>query len=377
MKKIFSLLNLLVSAVLVLFFFFYSFSGVLQAQTTTCKVESFDVQAEKLSFTVTIKVSSCPKNSFLTLQVVNNTKTTQLQTGSGSLILKGSFDVGGEYTVEAFNTPNSGGARVRLGEQKLKLTGSSTTVKTTSPGVTPKPTPKPTGSTDSSTKPQTENECNTKPILKQGSSGPCVEYIKSILLQKLPEYSQYSEFKSGDSGYSKFGPDTESAVFEWQKLAGIKADGIVGPQTWATLLCKDWDEANKKCKDAQTEKPPADTTPDPGSTQLSAAECERLKRDIAEFGEGEQISSLLSSRCYTPGGFVSKLVSWLLSIAASLAVLFFAFGGVRYMTAAGNPDAAKSAKQIMKWSLFGLVAVLLAYTIVTLVKNITTSTQIL
>ncbi len=226
---------------------------------------------------------------------------------------------------------------------------------------------------------QEASECTGQPVLREGSKDvACVKKMKNLLSGHLNlADSGSSSFNPTSSDFGKFDSSTTEAVKAWQESKGITRDGIVGPQTWATLLCKDWDEANKKCKDAQTEKPPADITPDPGSTQLSAAECERLKRDIAEFGEGEQISSLLSSRCYTPGGFVSKLVSWLLSIAASLAVLFFAFGGVRYMTAAGNPDAMKSAKQIMKWSLFGLVAVLLAYTIVTLVKNITTSTQIL
>lgn len=32
-----------------------------------------------------------------------------------------------------------------------------------------------------------------------------------------------------------FGPKTESTVIKFQKMVGITADGIVGPQTWAQL----------------------------------------------------------------------------------------------------------------------------------------------
>lgn len=32
-----------------------------------------------------------------------------------------------------------------------------------------------------------------------------------------------------------FGPNTEEAVKQWQIVHGLKADGIIGPKTWATL----------------------------------------------------------------------------------------------------------------------------------------------
>ena len=57
-------------------------------------------------------------------------------------------------------------------------------------------------------------------ILKLGSKGENVKLLQSFL--KLNP--------DGD-----FGPKTENAVKKWQKLNGLKDDGVVGPKTWVAM----------------------------------------------------------------------------------------------------------------------------------------------
>ena len=70
------------------------------------------------------------------------------------------------------------------------------------------------------------------PVLKNGSSGEPVRALQMLL--NCNGYSSGSV--DGD-----FGPNTEKAVKAFQKAKGLEADGIVGKDTWTTLL-------NDKCK---------------------------------------------------------------------------------------------------------------------------------
>lgn len=65
----------------------------------------------------------------------------------------------------------------------------------------------------------------SRPTLTQGSSGEHVRYLQ----QKLTEL-QYSVVVDG-----VFGPRTASAVRSFQSSYGLRADGVVDPQTWAAL----------------------------------------------------------------------------------------------------------------------------------------------
>jgi Putative peptidoglycan binding domain len=87
-------------------------------------------------------------------------------------------------------------------------TASTTTVAHTTPAPAPKPVPAPTTP------------------LKPGDTGPQVK-----VLQKALASLGYSVGKiDGD-----YGPSTQAAVEKFQTSAGIKADGIVGPETLKAL----------------------------------------------------------------------------------------------------------------------------------------------
>ena len=68
---------------------------------------------------------------------------------------------------------------------------------------------------------------NSGPTLTQGSTGPDVRRLQSILVMiKLLDVS-------GIDGV--FGPKTQDAVKSFQQGNGLTADGIVGPLTWKAL----------------------------------------------------------------------------------------------------------------------------------------------
>lgn len=70
------------------------------------------------------------------------------------------------------------------------------------------------------------------PTLRRGSKGA---YVKE--LQTLLNYSSMDSINLAVDGI--FGPLTEIAVISYQKLHGLKGDGIVGPLTWGQLKRED------------------------------------------------------------------------------------------------------------------------------------------
>lgn len=65
--------------------------------------------------------------------------------------------------------------------------------------------------------------------IQRGSKG---EEVK-LLQTKLNEFGKYGLFADGD-----FGPKTETAVKNFQKINKLGVDGIAGPQTWTALGIK-------------------------------------------------------------------------------------------------------------------------------------------
>jgi len=62
--------------------------------------------------------------------------------------------------------------------------------------------------------------------------------------------------------------------------------------------------------------------------------------------------------------FATNLINWLIVIIAGLSVLFLMYAGFTYMTAAGDSSKSKTARDIIKYTLMGLVVSLLSYAIV-------------
>lgn len=68
--------------------------------------------------------------------------------------------------------------------------------------------------------------------------------------------------------------------------------------------------------------------------------------------------------------FVGTVISIALLVAASIAVIFLVLGAYRYITAHGNEEATEAAKKTMKASILGLVIIILASAIITIISRI-------
>jgi hypothetical protein len=71
----------------------------------------------------------------------------------------------------------------------------------------------------------------------------------------------------------------------------------------------------------------------------------------------------------TFGGVVLQVLSIVLLIVGSIAVISLIWGGFRYLTAYGNEEQAEAAKKIIKNAIIGLIVVILSFTIVAVITN--------
>ncbi|MEK7075533.1 MAG: hypothetical protein AAB948_01905 [Patescibacteria group bacterium] len=68
-----------------------------------------------------------------------------------------------------------------------------------------------------------------------------------------------------------------------------------------------------------------------------------------------------------------RIINIILSISASFAILFVVIGGFRYITSNGNEEVAGKGRQTLVNAIIGLVIIILAYTIVRIAVNTTSS----
>jgi hypothetical protein len=67
---------------------------------------------------------------------------------------------------------------------------------------------------------------------------------------------------------------------------------------------------------------------------------------------------------------ISNLQGWLVGILAAVATLFLVVGGLRYITAAGDPSEMERAKGSLKSAAVGYALAILAPVIMTALKSI-------
>ncbi len=59
----------------------------------------------------------------------------------------------------------------------------------------------------------------------------------------------------------------------------------------------------------------------------------------------------------------------LLAVAGIIALMFLVIGGVRYITAGGNPDAVAAAKTTILNAVIGVVVIFIAWAILWIIRN--------
>jgi lysylphosphatidylglycerol synthetase-like protein (DUF2156 family) len=75
-------------------------------------------------------------------------------------------------------------------------------------------------------------------------------------------------------------------------------------------------------------------------------------------------------------GYISQVITTLLSILGVIFLAFTIYGGIMWMTAAGNEEKVKKARELIIESIIGVAIVLVAYAISYFVLKATTATTI-
>jgi uncharacterized membrane protein len=68
-------------------------------------------------------------------------------------------------------------------------------------------------------------------------------------------------------------------------------------------------------------------------------------------------------------GSVMDIMNYILGFITIVATLMIIYGGVLYLTSAGNEDTASRAKKTIAFGVIGLVVIGLAYALVNLITN--------
>lgn len=77
----------------------------------------------------------------------------------------------------------------------------------------------------------------------------------------------------------------------------------------------------------------------------------------------------IGSSSNTITAIIVRIVQIALSLAGLIAILFLIIGGFRYVTAQGNEDATETAKHTILNAIIGIVVIILAYVILSVVQN--------
>jgi hypothetical protein len=81
------------------------------------------------------------------------------------------------------------------------------------------------------------------------------------------------------------------------------------------------------------------------------------------FGDSVAVASTLT-------GLISSLTDWLVGLLAAVATLFLTLGGVRYVTAGGDPAQIEKAKSALKSAAIGYALAALAPLIVSVLGSL-------
>jgi type IV secretory pathway VirB2 component (pilin) len=66
---------------------------------------------------------------------------------------------------------------------------------------------------------------------------------------------------------------------------------------------------------------------------------------------------------------VTRILQILMTLAGVVAVVAIVIGGFQYMTSGGNEEQAEKGRGVLTNAVIGLILVIMAYTIITVVSN--------
>ncbi|MCL5666353.1 MAG: peptidoglycan-binding protein [Patescibacteria group bacterium] len=203
----------------------------------------------------------------------------------------------------------------------------------------------------------TDSNCtNSSTTLQRGSRCDKVCVLQSALNNVLPGLN--ADF-SPIAVDGQFGPETEAGVLIYQNHSGFTASGVADQQVLAKLGLAS-----------------------AGGTEPGAASG-AIGPDCAAQGMVQA-----GGTCVPPSnqnglagsttlvGLIVKVIQYLLTFAGMIAVGMLVVGGFWYITAGGNEETSEKGRKTIMNAIIGVVVVLMAYAIITILSNLLTSNDI-
>ncbi len=88
------------------------------------------------------------------------------------------------------------------------------------------------------------------------------------------------------------------------------------------------------------------------------------------IGANNNLLDCATTECVNPTNMISGAIQWTIGIVGVVAVIFVVYGGISFMTSAGDPGKVKKAKDMILYSTIGIIVVTLAEIITAFVTNI-------
>jgi hypothetical protein len=99
-----------------------------------------------------------------------------------------------------------------------------------------------------------------------------------------------------------------------------------------------------------------------------------FQKEVKEYEEGLNKVGLGSETASLGANLILKTITnGLLYIAAPVAIVFIAYGGLSYITAMGQQEGLEAAKKTIIWGLLGLLLIIMSYGITRLIISLATS----
>jgi len=83
-----------------------------------------------------------------------------------------------------------------------------------------------------------------------------------------------------------------------------------------------------------------------------------------QFDPGGNIAKATKLPTKSPVSITVNFIKWALGFLGLVAVIFIIYGGFTWMTAAGNEERVKKAKEVIKAAVIGLVVVLASWMLI-------------
>lgn len=107
----------------------------------------------------------------------------------------------------------------------------------------------------------------------------------------------------------------------------------------------------------------------PGATEICCS-VTGFQQCTADSGGTSDSKTILQNPLGSGVGakdLIIRIINVILSLVGALAVVFFIYGGLIWMTAGGNSEKIKKGRDILMWTILGLVIIFTSYVVLNFV----------